>query len=558
MSKEAEASCRSCLGANPSHFGALRLLAAIASASGRSGEAAELLAQAVRVAPGNAAAQAQVDLGHTLLALRRSEEAVTAFTGALAIDPAHLHAQTSLGVALSSLGRVAAGEAAFRKALELDGRHAIAYSSLGELLRRSGRLLEARECFESALRLTSRELPARLALADVLVELGEFESAAERYREAIALSPRPSLIYAKLGVALRELGDQAASLEAMRTAVKLDPTSAAVHLYNALTLLASGRIHEAIASAEGAVRLAGYPAAYLLHGSALAMLGDLDGAIAQLRIGLGQGKSASECLAVMATLLLRMGHADSALQCFNRVLEIEPDNVIIRHQVAALSGTNPERASDEYVSRLFDAVAQSFDHHLLHRLSYAAPQAIRDAILSARPHLGHLDILDLGCGTGLVGVELRPYAHCLVGVDLSEEMLQRARDRNIYTRLECKDLLSSLAGEHDCRYDAVTAADVFIYVGRLDLVVQEVHRVLRPAGLFAFTTEAAATHQTGDDMPAAGYRLTKSGRYAHEADYLKALALRGGFRINSLRKVQLRLEERRPVVGWLALWSRAA
>lgn len=91
-------------------------------------------------------------------------------------------------------------------------------------------------------------------------------------------------------------------------------------------------------------------------------------------------------------------------------------------------------ASAPYVAALFDEYAGNFDA-ALSRLDYKAPalvaQAVRDVVLGEReqrqqqpPLLG--SVLDAGCGTGLVGVELRPMARRLVGVDLSGGMLAQA------------------------------------------------------------------------------------------------------------------------------------
>ena len=46
-----------------------------------------------------------------------------------------------------------------------------------------------------------------------------------------------------------------------------------------------------------------------------------------------------------------------------------------------------------------------------------------------------LDVLDAGCGTGLCGVLVAPFARRLVGVDLSDGMLAHAGDKNIYHAL---------------------------------------------------------------------------------------------------------------------------
>jgi predicted TPR repeat methyltransferase len=58
----------------------------------------------------------------------------------------------------------------------------------------------------------------------------------------------------------------------------------------------------------------------------------------------------------------------------------------------------------------------------------------------------HLDVLDAGCGTGLCGAIVAPYARRLVGVDLSEGMLVHATSKNVYDSLIKAELTEYLRG----------------------------------------------------------------------------------------------------------------
>jgi predicted TPR repeat methyltransferase len=162
-------------------------------------------------------------------------------------------------------------------------------------------------------------------------------------------------------------------------------------------------------------------------------------------------------------------------------------------------------------------------------------------------------VIDLGCGTGLVGVEIAPHSRRLVGIDLAPNMIEHARGRGIYSELCCTDILTALRQEEEsrARYDVVTAADVFIYVGKLDEVIPAIRRVLNSGGLFAFSAEAAEA--VGRSAPE-GYRLGLMGRYAHREDYLRGLAEQNGFHVELLRKTRIRFEHRQPVEGWLTVW----
>ena len=105
--------------------------------------------------------------------------------------------------------------------------------------------------------------------------------------------------------------------------------------------------------------------------------------------------------------------------------------------IAALGGRRaPRNAPDDYVRRQFDSYAEDFDKSLVGDLEYQAPELIEKALKAVRaPDAPPADIADLGCGTGLVGPRVRPWARSLVGIDLSPKMIREARKRRVYDKL---------------------------------------------------------------------------------------------------------------------------
>ena len=152
---------------------------------------------------------------------------------------------------------------------------------------------------------------------------------------------------------------------------------------------------------------------------------------------------------------------------FEEWLKEEPDNPIARHMLAACSGRDvPQRASDRYVEQTFDSFAASFDAKLA-RLSYRAP-ALVAAMLedSGLAPTKSLDVLDAGCGTGLCGPLVAPYARRLVGVDLSAGMLTRAKEKNVYDELYKVELTEYLRDQREA-FDVIVSADTLVYFGDL-------------------------------------------------------------------------------------------
>jgi predicted TPR repeat methyltransferase len=150
-----------------------------------------------------------------------------------------------------------------------------------------------------------------------------------------------------------------------------------------------------------------------------------------------------------------------------------------------------------------------------------------------------LDILDIGCGTGLAGEVFRPLAGRLDGIDLSPKMLACARRRGLYDRLEAGEIVALLSG-WAAHYNAVIAADVLGYFGDLRPVFDGVLKVLHRQGLFVFSVEK------GESVD---YRLRASGRYQHTAGYLRQCAQSAGFEVLSLGEAILREQHGQPVTG---------
>jgi predicted TPR repeat methyltransferase len=158
-----------------------------------------------------------------------------------------------------------------------------------------------------------------------------------------------------------------------------------------------------------------------------------------------------------------------------------------------------------------------------------------------------MDVLDLGCGTGLCGPLLKPLARTLTGVDLSPNMLEMARKRGIYDQLVCSDLTTFLEPQTAC-FDLVVATDVFIYVGALEAVFEATRAAVRPGSLFAFSFESSEN----EDLV-----LRPTRRYAHSVAYIERLAGDHGFEILSLEPSVIREEGGQDQNGYLAVLRSA-
>jgi predicted TPR repeat methyltransferase len=235
--------------------------------------------------------------------------------------------------------------------------------------------------------------------------------------------------------------------------------------------------------------------------------------------------------------------SEEAIAAYRRALESGGDAGEIEFALAALGAdTSPVVAPKQHVTNLFDKYADTFDQHLVSGLKYQTPALLFDAIARFSPP-ANMEILDLGCGTGLFGPQMRPLARTLTGIDLSSNMLKKAEQRQLYDHLICGDIAEFLATQRDA-FDLVVAADVFVYIGDLSKVFSGVRGALREGGLFGFSVEAT------DE---ADFVLRTTLRYAHSVAYLEKLARDHRFALESVEARVIRQENEVDVNGYLAV-----
>jgi predicted TPR repeat methyltransferase len=334
---------------------------------------------------------------------------------------------------------------------------------------------------------------------------------------AASSSPRAPQALSNLGSLLRRRGQWAEGEAACRRAIEIAPAFGDAWHHLTLLLVAQARIAEAIVAARQATAL--LPPGKRRRGS-------------------------------YTRALVNAGHIDDAVAMFREWLAEEPDNAYVRHHLAACLGEGaPERASDAYVEQAFDEFAASFDTKLA-TLGYRAPALVAEALTATLPAPARqFDIADLGCGTGLCGPLLAPWARRLSGCDLSAAMLELAQRRAVYDQLDKAELIAYLAAHRDA-FDVVVSADTLCYFGALEGVAGAACGALRPGGQLVFTVEALPE----DD--GAKHRLLPHGRYAHARAYLRSVLDGAGFVRQRIGADVLRSEGGLPVHGWLVSASR--
>jgi predicted TPR repeat methyltransferase len=422
----------------------------------------------------------------------------------------------NVALELQKVDRLAEAGVIYARILEADPGHAQAVHYSGVLAYQAGRDEDGISLIEKSLALVPDVADWHSNFGLVLQARGRFEEAIAAYRRAIALDSGHANAYSNLGVLLRATDRPVEAEASYRTAIRLNPDH--IDAYTNLGILLNGlkRSEESVACFCKVITLR---------------------------------PKHREARRLLALAHCTLGEVEKAIDIFEEWLAEDPNDPIALHMLSACTGRDiPGRASDGYVEQTFDSFAASFESKLA-RLSYRAP-ALVAAMLedSGTAPAKTLDVLDAGCGTGLCGPLVLPYARRLTGVDLSAGMLTQAKEKQAYDELLQTELTGYLR-DHQDAFDLIVSADTLVYFGALDEVVAASAGALRVGGLLIFTVEDARD-------AAAEYRLELHGRYVHGRSYVERL-LTGAGLTPEIVHADLRMESGAPVAGLVVSGRKA-
>lgn len=429
-----------------------------------------------------------------------------------------------------------------------------------QLLLHEGRPDDAATLLDAALLQTPDAIGLRLARAEARIRADNPAGAAVDAAEAVVLDRSNARAKAMLGVALIELGRPEDAVPCLREALAATPDHPAYREALATAEERCGAPDAAAATLAEGIRRA--PASVALRTAAIMVEMRRRAFAEAIRLAEQARRDgvADACVfGLLGHALSSLARHEEAAEAYAEALKLAPEDPYVRHLVAA-AGVLPQasRAPSEYLQTVFDGYASRFETHLI-GLGYRVPGLIRAALVEAYDLADHPPpspigpVLDLGCGTGLMAVVLSdlPFAP-LLGVDLSERMLDEARAKRLYHELRHADLETMLA-EPGPPVPLILAADVFCYFGALETVLPLVAARLAPGGRCAFTVETHAADASWADDP---WRLGRQGRYAHSRAHIEAALAAAGLAIETLRPETLRYEADAPVPGLLVLTRR--
>ena len=417
-----------------------------------------------------------------------------------------------MGNVLKDQGKQEAAFESYKKAISLKPNFAEAFNNMGVSLQNLAKFTEAIEAFKKALSIKFDYAEAFNNMGVSFQNLDKFTEAIEAYQKAISLRPNFAEAYYNMGVAFQNLDKLEKAQDAFNKVISIKPHFAEAYYNIGNVLKDQGKLDEAIK----------------IYNKTLSLKPDF-----------------AEAYNNMGIALKEQGKITEAIEAYNKTLSIKPNCGTAKHMISALSGNTNKTAPREFVEKLFDGYSHTFEASLVDKLEYKIPKLIKDILIQPtnKEKLG--SVLDLGCGTGLFGTEVKNYCSKLEGIDLSKKMLAIANQKNVYDKLSQFDIVEYLSSM-PLNFDYYIALDVFIYVGELTEIFRLIKSRNKKSGHLVFSTE----HTEND-----GYHIRRTARYSHSKNYIKNLCNKFDYTISHFSTNHLRKEKSAFLTGGIYVLS---
>lgn len=420
--------------------------------------------------------------------------------------------------------------------------------------------------------------------ARILIDNGQLTEAADILNKARAQAPNDPRVYLMAGVMSEKAGNVAGAFQLMRAGLELAPHWAPGIVVLAQLQARQGQFAEAKDNAKTALQLDAETRVVLDGAINVGHLtGDIRFATQVLQNGLARYPGDAKWRLMLANDLSQLERYDEANEIWEALLSespqdekalqgrmhtllaagrlgeaeavtaallaLAPDNPVYAYYDARAKGQTPAHQPPELNRSLFDSAAHIFDQQLIQGLRYQLPQQIAQKIIALHPDRG-FSLLDLGCGTGLLGAQLGKLQGRMVGVDVSPKMLEQARRYQLYDHLEVADLHDALGAATASPYDVIAALEVCVYVGDLRQFVPGAWSALVPGGCLIFSCESGP--EDGPDL----FLNPTTDRYVHKRSHVEGLCRTAGFTVDAEETV-LRYQKGRPVDGFVITARKA-
>lgn len=558
---EAEQIYRQILETAPHNPDVLNLLGLVAQAKGIHNQAVSLFYQAINYENNNPAFY--FNLALSLDTWEKPYEAIDNYNKALSLDNNIKEAYNNIGNIYKNLNNISLAIENYQKAIAIDKNYAEAQANLAmstgdiETLKQLSKKYpndalsfyflsqiyytqsqynQALEYIEQADIICPNYDNIKVQIGYILLAQNKTTEAKINFEKALAYNPNSISALINLGNIETNFGNFEFAEKHYKKALDLDVNELNAHINYANMLYLANRLPEALEECRQAVIInPNIPEVSNNLGIILKDLEEYEEALGLFFNALNKQPEREEfSINIAETLVLfHRQFPENAIKIAQNWLNQFSDNVFAQHTLASLQGENIAD-SKIYSEKLFDHFADNYEL-VLQRIGYSLPRSLRKLIMDAKG-----TIVDLGCGSGLVGEAFKTDFTQLIGVDISEKMLEKARSKGCYQELIKSDIGNYLKTKP--KTDLIIAADVFGYIGDLAEIIKLCHPIK-----LAFSIEAS--------LKSEDFTLTSSGRYQHNPQYIEKLLQTTGYNKIEQHQLVLRQENGKDVKGIIFIAS---
>lgn len=528
-------------------------------------------------------------IGLTAQAKGLHKQAISYFSQAIKVSPTHLPLYFNLAFSYQHLEKYVQAIEAYNKVLELNPNIKETYNNLGNVYEQLKDKDKALQCYNKALLLDNDYVDALVNVAVLNNDLESLLNLDKKYPSSAIINYYIAKIYYeqnKIDEALRYI-DTAdaidensfeinllkaktnAKLNNIDSAVKcfyktvkfnhkcieawlnladieeneeyylkvldLDPNNLSAHANYANLLYKQNRTLEALEEYRKAV-IINPDLPELSNNLALILkdMGDYERSLDLMMNAFTKDKTNTEFSVNIAETLIMFykSEPEKALNIAKKWVDLDANNVFAKHTLASFNNDS-KNIDILYVKELFDKFASTYDE-TMEKIKYAVIKKVSELNIEF-----YGNVLDLGCGTGV-------FANCikkdnikqLIGVDISQNMLNLAEKKRVYTNLFNKDAYTFLT-ENNIMFDFMVAFDVFEYISDIEKLFTKIN-----AKTIIFNIETAK-EDIIDTI------LTYNGRIKHNPEYIKQILATSGYTLTHEYHINLRQENDDIVAGVL-------
>lgn len=481
--------------------------------------------------------------------INQFEFALTHYQTALRLNPHYAEVHNNLASLFYKQNQLNAARQHYIQAIDIKTDYLEAHFNLGLVFLAQQEKNAAITQFKNVINLHPNSIQGHWQLANIYWQNQDLEKVHYHYQKILDLDPNSVELLNNFGALMLRKEQINVAIDYFKRALTIDPTHKTSRNNLAAILLQSNQLKEAIWHYSLYLNLDPLNIEALFnraHG--LMLIGNLHEAKYDLKKILTIDDTQIDTHCNLAAIYLKLNNPVTALTHYRTILNLNNKHSIANYMTSALTRQSlPETAPLDYIKNLFDNYAFQFDEHLQNILFYKTPELLRKQL---NPFLEKkkYNLLDLGCGTGLSGQCFIDISKKITGIDISRNMLNKAKEKACYDILIENDILNSLT-ELKENFDLILCIDTLVYFGNLSEFFTKTLHCLTVNGLLAISIELS-------EQSFSSYILQANGRYQHAEIYIRELAKKNQLILLNYKNVVGRQQENKAIQTGLFIFQK--